>query len=265
MGGSSFDFRRRQVTASPEWQPGRAKTRWRCRRGLESDPRTVNRMQNLPPRFTPVTRGSFESSLMLGDPPMHSSSANPTPIPSSDVATRDHSAVDARMETRRQDTTEGFPVGLIPQLIDVLHILTEGQGLLSGKLRAARLDESSHSCRHVVGSSSTPFEIPRARPAEHGELDGETTRANSFGMNYPSDPGADVGDPVASPASVPESAPSSDSPTTINARVTNEPVAHSVSLESEASAGTSASPLHRDYNFFDELDAKLASLQDSSG
>ena len=226
-------------------------------------------MQNLPPRFTPVTRGSFESSLILGNSSMYSSSAYPNSIPSSDVATRDHPAIDDRIETRRQDTTDGFPVGLIPQLIDVLHILTEGQGLLSGKIRAARLDESSHSGRHVVGSSSTPFETPRPRPAEHGELDEETTRANTFGINYPSDPGVEVGGPVASPANVPESAPSSDSPATTNTKVTGEPsngpVANSVSLESEASAGTTASPLHRDYNFFDELDAKLASLQDSTG
>jgi hypothetical protein len=240
-------------------------------------------MQNLPSRFTPVTPGSFESSLILGDSPMYSSSACPTSIPSSDVATRVHPAIDARIETRRQDTTDGFPVGLIPQLIDVLHILTEGQGLLSGKIRAARLDESSHSGQiveqldrfqipvgqPVVGSSSTPFEAPRTRPAEHSELDGETTGAHTFGIDCPSDPGVEVGGPVASPASVPESAPSTDSPSTMNTKVTGElsngPVADSVPLESAASAGTTASPLYRDYNFFDELDAKLASLQDRAG
>jgi hypothetical protein len=51
----------------------------------------------------------------------------------------------------------------------------------------------------------------------------------------------------------------------VTGELSNGPVADSVPLESAASAGTTASPLYRDYNFFDELDAKLASLQDRAG
>jgi hypothetical protein len=167
---------------------------------------------------------------------MYTSSAVPTSIPSSGVVTRGHSTPDARVETRRQDTTDGFPVGLIPQLIDVLTILTEGQGLLSGKIRAARLNESSHSIPIVeqlnrlqipvgqpvvVDSNSTSFETRRTRPAEHSE---KVAGEHSSG-----------------------------------------PAVDPVPLESATLSGTTTSPMHRDYNFFDELDERLASLQDPNG
>ena len=212
---------------------------------------------------------------------MYSSSAYPTSIPSSDLVTRDLHAVDARIGTRRQNTTAGFPVGLIPQLIDVLHILTEGQDLLSRKIRTARLDESRDpvpiveqierfeipAVRPIVDSGSATVETPPTPPSEDIEFDGETTPANFFGMDHRSDPGIEDGGADTPPAGVPDSASPSDSPALTSAEAMGDPlsvsVVQSVPLDSVPPAEpTTTSSLRRDYNFFDELDAKLASLQD---
>jgi hypothetical protein len=229
--------------------------------------------------FTLVTYGSFISSLILNGSPMYSSSAYPTTIPSSELVTSVHAAIDPRSGTRAQDTSGGFPVGLIPQLIDVLHILTEGQDLLSRKIRSARHDESSRSIpideqlecfqipagQPVVGDGSPAVETPRIPSSGDIEFDGQTTRANTLGINCPSVPGVEAGEADTSPVSVLDSAPASDSPVVASADVMGEPssgsLARSVLVDSAAPAETTPSPLRRDYNFFDELDARLASLQ----
>ena len=159
----------------------------------------MDHTQNLPLRFTLVTCGSFKSSLILSDSPMYSSSAYPTTIPSSDLVTRDLPAVDARIGTRRQNTTAGFPVGLIPQLIDVLHILTEGQDLLSRKIRTARLDESRDpvpiveqierfeipAVRPIVDSGSATVETPPLLRRKTLSLTGRPRQRTVFGMDRP--------------------------------------------------------------------------------
>ena len=123
-------------------ETGEAAMSARRRVGSAGDHRTNE--QNLPLCFTLVTQGSFKSSLILSDPPMYSSSTYETSSPSSDLVATDHPAVDTRTGTRGHDSASGFSVGLIPQLIDVLRILTEGQDLLSRKIRSALLEESSH-------------------------------------------------------------------------------------------------------------------------
>jgi hypothetical protein len=212
---------------------------------------------------------------------MYSSSAHPTAIPSSDLVTRDLPAVDPRIGTRRQNTTAGLPLGLIPQLIDVLHILTEGQELLSHKIRTARLNESRDpvpiveqierfeipAVRPIVDNGSATVEKPPTPPSEDIEFDGETTPANFFGMDRRSDPGIEAGGADIPPAGVPDSTSPSDSPAVTSADAMGDPssasVVQSVPLDSVPPAETTTtSSLRRDYNFFDELDAKLASLQD---
>jgi hypothetical protein len=211
---------------------------------------------------------------------MYSSSAYPITIPSSDLVTRDRPAIDAPIGRRRQDTTAGFPVGLIPQLIDVLHILTEGQDLLSRKIRTARHDESSNAVpiveqlehfqipagQPVVSSGSAVVETPSTPPSDDVEFDGGATATKAFGIDCPSDPGMKVGGADTPPANDPDSASRSDSPEIGSpdaiANTSSASVIQPVPLHSAPPAETTTAPLRRDYNFFDELDANLASLPD---
>ena len=211
---------------------------------------------------------------------MYSSSASPTTNRSSDLVTRDRPAVDFRTGTL-PDTTAGFSVGLIPQLTEILHVLTEGLDLLAHKVRAARHDESAHSTSHaeqlervqiptgppVAGSGRATVETPRP-PREDIEFDGEHTRADISGIGDTPDPGIDFGGADAPFASFPDSAPLSYPLEVTSAGAADEPssgpVVQSMPLNATPPA-TTASPLRRDYNFFDELDARLASLQDPTG
>jgi hypothetical protein len=232
-------------------------------------------LQNLPPRLTLVTCGSFKS-LILGDLPMYSSSDYRTSIPSSDLVTKDRPVIDARIGTRREDAAAGFSVGLIPQLIDVLHVLTEGQVLLSRKIRAARLDESSPTA--AIAEPPGRFEIPagqsgsptvgtaRATGPEDIVFDPGTMPTSTSVIDCPPDPGVEVGGVDTASAGVLESAPPSHQPAMTLGDVPNDPPPRPVTqpemLESVPPAESTASPLRRDYNFFDELDARLASLND---
>jgi hypothetical protein len=212
---------------------------------------------------------------------MYSSSAYPTTIPSSVLVTTNRPAIDAPMGKRRQDTAAGFPVGLIPQLIDVLHILTEGQDLLSRKIRMARQDGSSNAVpivehlehfqipagQPVVTGGSAGAETPSAPPSEDVEFGGETTPTRTLDIDCLSDPGMKIGGADTPPANVPESASPSDSPEVRSPDAMGDSssasVVQPVPLRSVPPAETTTtSTLRRDYNFFDELDASLASLSD---
>ena len=65
-------------------------------------------------------------------------------------------------------------MGLIPQLIDVLRILTEGQDLLSRKIRSALLEESNQPFSNV--EQDERLQVPAARPI----LDGGTHSCRDF-------------------------------------------------------------------------------------
>ena len=56
----------------------------------------------------------------------------------------DRSPVFGSVSSRSEDVTDFSSKGLLPQLIDVLHALTEGQELLSRKVREARLEHYRH-------------------------------------------------------------------------------------------------------------------------
>ena len=209
-----------------------------------------------------------------------SSSAYPTSIPSSNLVTRDRSAIDDRIGIRRQHRSDAFSVGLIPQLIDVLRILAEGQDLLSCKIRAARIEGSSHSVpilehlerfqvavgQPIVGTGFPTDGVRRTPPTEDTGFDWESARANTHGSHYGPDPGTEVGDVDTATASVLESAPPSDPTAVGSANTTGDPssvpITQPVLLDLVPPTGTTTSPLRRDYNFFDELDARLATLHD---
>lgn len=188
----------------------------------------------------------------------------------------------------RHSALDESNLGLFPQLIDVIRAMTEGQELLSHKLRTVRLmhpgpwtpeddplqevlwdgvgllssnDAAPRAVRGTApvpprtpsdqgGNSTTPNELrktsasepihvaPAAAQAARGEVDKELTRTSTTGAA------------LLPPIKEPEIRGR-------HARRQSQPLL--------ASEGLGAPPVTatRDYNFFDELDARLADLQDS--
>src|ERR1700728_2281744 len=96
---------------------------------------------------------------------MCSSLAYPTSAPLGDPMTTERAAICGPVTARGEDMTNISSKGLLPQLIDVLHALTEGQELLSRKVRNARLEHSSHMTPVVGGcpqSDPSDFAGPRS-------------------------------------------------------------------------------------------------------
>jgi hypothetical protein len=212
--------------------------------------------------------------------PMNSPPAPPTSIPSISLISGDHALIDARIWTR-QDTTEGFSVGLIPQLIDVLQVLTDGQDLLLRRIRAARLGESSHSVSHVepleglqvdVGQSRPDAEVDvggrHRAPSQEMNVDEDAVQAGSNGVGYARDRGVAVGRAHAADAHadarqppLPAEPRPTPKPDTVS-DPSDRPAALSIRADGLPPNETAEEALRRNYNFFDELDAKLASLRD---
>ncbi len=208
------------------------------------------------------------------------SPAYPTSAPLSGLITGDGDAT-----ARSEDVTDISSKGLLPRLIDVLHALTEGQELLSRKVRDARLEYTCHSAtvvercslakpsdfaapRSIVGTSpNASIGIRREPPADNVELGAGPTSANGFGNG--SLPEASIGFSAAPVgATVPEAASPSNPPAAIvthagtPADLSSETSARTDWLNSARPGETTTAPLNRDYNFFDELDARLSDLQD---
>ena len=210
-------------------------------------------------------------------PPMYSSSTYESSSPSSDLLATDHPAVDAR-RTRGHDSASGFSVGLIPQLIDVLRILTEGQDLLSRKIRSALLEESNQpfsnveqderlqvpAAQPILDGGTTLAETSRIPTSKDAQFDGATTRSNTLGIRCASDSYVDVGETETSPSSKPDFTPVSSLLTVARADRKDDRHFGGSMVQPVASNSVpdepTASLLHREYNYFDELDAMLASL-----
>jgi len=197
--------------------------------------------------------------------------------------TDDRTAIDGPVLARSENATEISPKGLLPQLIDVLNALAEGQQLLSRKIRIAKLDYARDSALVFDGSpEADPSDVaalrsfvgtnPAASNGAHresatdiGDLGARQTSVNGNG----SSPERSVGvseRPVN--VEVPKTASLSTPPATVvthaDTRAANsgETSARTDRLDSAPSDDTTAEPLNRDYNFFDELDARLADLQE---
>jgi len=172
--------------------------------------------------------------------------------------------------------------GLLPQLIDLLYALTEGQKLLSSKVRDARVEHTRRSTSLVerqndsfddLGASGTASRnallTTRESPTDNDAWDAGQTSPNAFSNGSPPEPNMGV---ITAPANamVPEERSSSDPPavTVTHAGPAGDPSSEThvqtdrldpAHLDGEETAA----PLNRDYNFFDDLDARLAGLDDS--
>ncbi len=232
----------------------------------------------------PVTNGSLKASP-IDDAPMCSSTAYPSSAPLGGSMTGDRDAVGGPVTPQRGDAADLSSKGLLPQLIDVLHALIEGQESLSHKIRDLRLEYTCQSAPVVercpeaepsefaappsfVGTSpSGSIEIRRELPTDNVEMGAGPTSDNSFGNGSSPEPSIGVS---AAPVNVtvPEAESSSNPPAPIvnhagtPADLSSETSARTDWLNSAQPGETSTVPLNHDYNFFDELDARLADLQD---
>lgn len=228
-----------------------------------------------------VTNGSLKTSP-IGYTPMCSSHAYPTSTPLCGSLTGDRAAVAGPVTARGEDADISSK-GLVPQLIDVLQALAEGQESLSRKVRNARLGYTCHTTHDVetypqaepldfVAPSSfvrtnSSIEIRREPLTDNVELRPEPTSVNRVG-NSPS-PESNIGVSAASlGVRAPEVASPGNPPAPIVANtgraadVSSEMSDGTDWLNSTRPGETTTAPLNRDYNFFDELDERLADLQD---
>jgi hypothetical protein len=73
------------------------------------------------------------------------------------LMTADNAAIGGLLTTRSEEVTDVTTKGLLPQLIDVLQALSEGQELLSRKIREATLE---HTCRSAPVVETSPHAEP---------------------------------------------------------------------------------------------------------
>ena len=227
----------------------------------------------------PVTNRSLKLPLLSVTPPMCSSPAYPTSALLGGPITGDRTAIDAPFTTRSEDVIDISSKGLLPQLIDVLHRLTEGQELLSGKIRDARLEYTCHSdpVRRDVPQLSLlplPTRVPLWVPAPMvpSEFTGipqsdrcrvgcETDVVNGSGnaslpetLGAPAPPASatvQVERPTNPPAGIVTHAGTPADPSSEISTLVPK------GLNSAPPGRQTTTPLNRDYNFFDELDARL--------
>jgi len=140
--------------------------------------------------------------------------------------TRDRAAIGGPLTVRSEDLTHISVNGLLPQLIDLLHALTEGQELLSRKVRDARLE---YTCQPAPVDERCPHTEPS-----------DSAVPRSFMGTSPN---------AGTPAD-----PSNETSTRTDWLNSARPGVETTTAQS-----------NRDYNFFDELDARLADLQDPPG
>ena len=174
-----------------------------------------------------------------------------------------------------------YPVLLRRHGIDVLHALAEGQEMLSRRIRDAKLDYARDSvpvvdrCPQAESSdTATPHSLAGASPtASIGIRSEAPTDKGDLGPGPPSVNG-DAGGSSPEPSTgttaatvnltVPETAPPSNPPAAIvtPTDLSREATARTDWLNSALPDDTATEALNRNYNFFDELDARLADLQD---
>ena len=230
---------------------------------------------------------STQAASPIGDAPMSSSPAYLTSAPFGGLSNGDGADIGSPVTARSEDGIDVPSKGLLPQLIDVLHALTEGQELLSRKVRDARLEHACHSslaaerrpddtpsdfaAQHVlVGTSPiASLGIRQGTPKNNVELGAGPTSVNGNGNgngngSLPEPSTGISATPVS--ATVPVASSPSNPPAAIvtHAGTPADPSSETTRtdwLNSARPIETNTAPLNRDYNYFDELDARLADLQ----
>jgi hypothetical protein len=174
----------------------------------------------------------------------------------------DHAAIAGPVSARSEAVADSSSKGLLPQLIDVLRALAEGQEQLLRKIREAKLENSSFSV-HVVDR------YPQAE-ADNRALRGPTS-ANGPVNGSSSEPGIEpsVGrGPATAAGGPPLSNPLTETQTDVGpaADLSSEMSPRSEGLDSarHGETTTAVGTRNHNYNFFDELDARLADLQESA-
>jgi len=202
------------------------------------------------------------------------------------LTTRDHATNNDPLTVPSEDSTNISAKGLLPQLIDVLHALTEAQEMLSRRVRDAGLEhtrrpaavderwaQTDFSDSAIPGfflgaSSDAAVGFRRHPPMDDVEVDARQTTVGGLGDGPLPDPKVD-GSAAPVSAAAPQATPSSPPSGTANPAVMPDDL-HETSTRTDGTNSvipggeTSTAPSNRDYNFFDELDARLADLQDPS-
>ena len=162
---------------------------------------------------------------------MWPSPAHPIAAPLDDLMTGHTSSHGDLVAAWDVDVIDASSKGLLPQLIDVIHTLTEGQDALTRKVRDAWIEFSYRSASY--GESQL-----QAEPSD-------SVFAESL------------------PGPVVELIPDAGAVTRAPLGRANES-SGTEWLNSAANGELTVAPGNRDYNFFDELDARLADLHDAA-
>jgi hypothetical protein len=184
-----------------------------------------------------------------------------------------------------EKTVDAPSIGLVPQLIAVLQAFTEGQQLLSLKLRQAQTDYVGDNAHTVDGclqaqlhytsnalsyrseGSGVASKTAHTTPTGVVDLGSVAPSSKVFDNQGLPEPGHESPSPATAPVVASDPALSS-MPATGNATEADLPADHSVDTSAPNDRPNAllvreppASPVNRDYNFFDELDARLAELR----
>ena len=216
---------------------------------------------------------------------MYLSPAYSTLAPSGGSTTRDTAVFCGPVSAPSEDVSHLPSKGLLPELIDVLHALTEGQELLTRKVRDATVEHGCHSvpvverCRRaessdcdarrtsVVTSANASVGMRSERTSDKTELGarGSTSVDNSGNGSLPEPSMGDSAAPVNATVHAPSpSIPPLPIVTDVGSpnHLSHGTPVRADELNSAQSDETTSESLNRDYNFFDELDARLADLPD---
>ena len=141
---------------------------------------------------------------------MCSSSADSTPVAMGPLTTSDRTAVSDPLTVRSDDSTDISAKGLLPQLIDLLHALTQGQEMLSRKVRDAGLEYTRRPTTldgmwaHTEPSDSAiPDTVGDAPPKRTIDVSAAPLSATAPPATSPSRPPGVVATPPATPADPP--------------------------------------------------------------